>query len=322
MAISVTTQDLENYPGIAKTVTVDITSLVPTGYEGDEQIVLRIYTTAYSDNTDRTAIQDVYVTAAKVGWCKSSGFTSYGSRFPLDSTHNQLKVKIDATVSGSDGSGYYTIALGHSDGALLNSEVVAADIETKIQALTMVPVDAGFQLAYKNCSVEYENGKFVIYSGTMGNSYTGINRSSVAVLPGASNDCSALLGFNLPLTSEYLASQSVRETFLTGPYTIGDSDLNIAAGLNPVIGEAYLVTNGTTIDYFTAISGTTGSLIKVPTSGVNGFNAITHNYTVAGSKVQRLTMQDPEGEPISLTSIDQMARFGLKYIINQVDYSS
>ena len=54
MALNVDTQDLTNYPGINKRVTLEVDSLVPYGYEGDEQIVLVVSTTAYSDNTPRT----------------------------------------------------------------------------------------------------------------------------------------------------------------------------------------------------------------------------------------------------------------------------
>ena len=62
MAINIDTQDLVNYPGTVKRVTVDQEQVVPQGYEGDEQFMLSFSTTAYSDNTARTRIQDNYVT--------------------------------------------------------------------------------------------------------------------------------------------------------------------------------------------------------------------------------------------------------------------
>jgi hypothetical protein len=67
MAVNVTVYDLENYPDNSKTVTVDQKTVVPLGYDGDEQWVLSFTTTAYSDNTARTAIQDIYVTEMKAG---------------------------------------------------------------------------------------------------------------------------------------------------------------------------------------------------------------------------------------------------------------
>jgi len=63
MALSISTQDLINYPGNVKTVLADQAQIVPTGYEGDEQFVLKFSTNAYSNNINYTAIQDIYVTS-------------------------------------------------------------------------------------------------------------------------------------------------------------------------------------------------------------------------------------------------------------------
>ena len=132
MAINIETQDLVNYPGNVKRVTVDQESVVPQGYEGDEQFMLSFSTSAYSDIASRTAIQDYYVTHFRAGWCKSSGFT--GTKFALDSTHNSLEVKIDSTTSGIS-SGYYRVTLDHNNGIPIDAEVVAADLEDKIRAI-------------------------------------------------------------------------------------------------------------------------------------------------------------------------------------------
>ena len=51
MAINLDTQDLQNYPGTVKRVTVDQEQVVPYGFEGDEQFMLSFSTTAYRDNT-------------------------------------------------------------------------------------------------------------------------------------------------------------------------------------------------------------------------------------------------------------------------------
>ena len=120
MALNLDTQDLENYPGTTKRVTVDVDSLVPYGYEGDEQIVLTISTTAYSNNTNRTAIQDLYITEAKSGWLKSSGFK--GSAFELDTNVNTLRIKLDTTVSGWLGDGWYNIVLEDEAGSAISPE--------------------------------------------------------------------------------------------------------------------------------------------------------------------------------------------------------
>ena len=45
MSLTVYTQDLDNYPGTAKKVTIDIESVIPSGAEGDEKIILELKAT-------------------------------------------------------------------------------------------------------------------------------------------------------------------------------------------------------------------------------------------------------------------------------------
>ena len=59
----------------------------------------------------------------------------------------------------------------------------------------------GYKLAFMNSSVEFIAGRFWIVSGSVGEYYTGTNKSSVRVRESSVNDCSALLGFNLPFSS-------------------------------------------------------------------------------------------------------------------------
>ena len=162
MALTITTQDLENYPGITKQVSLDISSVVPTGYDGDEQIVMSVSTNAYSNISTRTTIPSKYLMGFKTGWCKSSGLVGSAGKFNVDSTHYKLKIKIDATNSGIDNSGYYEIALAYNgDDTPISGEDIATDMETKIQALadTLVTADTGFTLAYSTAQVEYRNGR-------------------------------------------------------------------------------------------------------------------------------------------------------------------
>ncbi len=326
MALNISTQDLENYPGNVKTVTVDQAQIVPTGFEGDEQFVLKFSTTAYSDNTNNTAIQDIYVTNIKTGWCKSSGFAGSGGKFDLDSTHNKLNVKIDnsATTSGI-GSGYYEITLDYNqDETPVSGNTIAADMEEKIRALTLDTVDTGFSLSYINASVEYLDGKFYIVSGSVSEYHTGSNRSSVKVLPGSTNDCSKELGFDLTIDSEALAGISIKESYITANYTTDTTPLTIAAGTSVDEGDCLMITDGTNTDYFTALSGTTDTSVAVPTSGNNSFVGIAHSYTTAsGARVQILRQQDPEGAPSAwYTNVDSITRWGIKSVVNQIDYSS
>ena len=325
MAINVTTQDLENYPGITKTVTLDQASIIPLGEEGDEKYVLKFSTTAYSDIANTTAIQTLYITNFKTGWCKSSGFAGSGGKFNLDATHNQLKVSIDSTVSGTDGSGYYTITLDYNlDSTPISGEAVAADMEDKIRALTMETADTGYALSYLNASVWFEDNKFYITSGSVGNYYTGSNKTSVNVSPASSNDCSNELGFNLILNSEDMAATSIKEAALASNYTTNTTPMTIGAGTGATAGDCFLITDGTNIDYFTVLSGTTSTSLVVPTSGNNNYIGIANSYTTtSGTVVQRLRRQDPEGQPTMwYTDIDAITRFGIKTMVNQIDYSS
>ena len=323
MAVNVTVYDLDNYPDNNKTVTVNQSTLVPVGYEGDEQWVLSFTTTAYSDNTNRTAIQDIYVRSIKAGWLKSSGFVN--APFTLVSgTSNQLKIKMDASAGASGGGGYYTIEL--DAGVNLTGEVVAEDMETKIRALpddsSWVTADNGYSLAYKNAVVEYDEGKFKIVSGSVGRYYTGTNRSSVAVAKVTSDTCYETLGFDLAVDSQTIAGQSIKEALLTSDYTAGAASMVIGAGTGVSQYDCMMITDGTNTDYFqvVAVSGTT---LTVPTSGSEGFDAISNSYTANVSKVQILRSQDPDQIPAAYyDTVDAVTRWGIMSITNQIDFSS
>ncbi len=326
MAINISTQDLINYPGNLKTVTVDQTSVVPAGYEGDEQYVLVFSTTAYSDIANTTTIQNVYVTDYIAGWCKSSGFAGSGGKFDLDATHKTLDIKIDntTTTSGS-GDGYYEIVLAYNDDSTpMAGSDVAADMETKIRALSMSTIDTGYALSYLNCSVYYQDGKFWIISGSMGSNYAGDNRSSVKVKAGATNDCSKELGFNLTLDSQALFGIAVTEGYITSNYITDTTPLAVSAGTGVSAGDCLMIDDGTNTDYFTALSGTTDTSVVVPTNANNSFVGIGNSYTTAsGAKIQILREQDPEGRPtLWYSNIDAITRWGIKVLVNQIDYSS
>lgn len=326
MALNVNTQDLENYPGNTQRVTVDMDSLVPVGFEGDEQFLMVASTTAYSDNVNRTAIQDLQIMDFKAGWCKSSGFTGVGGKFTLDSDHYKLNVKIDATVSGSDGSGWYTIDLAYNDdGTPITGEAVAEDMEEKIRSIVddINVGDIGFSLAYLNTSVEFKQGKFWIVSGSIGKYYTGNYRTSVEVAPAADKDASAVLGFDTPVTTKGLAAITVNDTKLTSNYVADSSTMSVMAGTGATAGDCFMITDGTNTDYFTVLVGTTDLSLVVPNNANNNYVGVSHSYTVSGTRLQLLREQDPDNEPTSwYKSIDQLARLGIKTMVNQIDFSS
>jgi len=318
--ITIDTQDLINYPGIVKRVTVDQDSIVPLDFEGDEQFMLSFTTTAYSDNTLRTRIQDYYITNFKAGWCKSSGFAGSGGKFALDSTHNSIEVRIDATTSGIS-DGYYRITLDHDDGIPLDGSVIANDMGIKIRALadTFGSADVGFKMAYMNSVVEFTDGRFWIISGSIGNYYSGTYKTAVSVRESSVNDASALLGFNLQVTSEDIDALSINEALVTTSYTVSGTTMTISQNIGAATNDCLLITDGTNTDYF--------QLNSAPTGGgtVLEFDAsrITHNYTANEAKVQLFRIQDPDAEPMLwFNSIDKVTRHGVKSIINQIDYSS
>jgi hypothetical protein len=333
MALNVDTQDLVNYPGNNKRVSLDINSLVPTGYEGDEQIVMVVSTTAYSDNENRTAIQDLYITEAKSGWIKSSGFK--GSVFQLDGTHTTFKIQLDSmatTGSGYNGTKWYDIVLEEEAGANLPGVTVAADIETKIRALPTDTGsypgsqwnvgDAGFIMAFKNCSVEFENGKFKIISGSISDSYLGADKSSVAVASGTANDCLSLLGFDLDINSFDLASIQVKEAEVVTTFSGGsDTILYTSGGTGASIGDAMAIVGSDGVpEYFIIESFAPSSNDITITVDVA---ALSNTYLANAAKVQLLRVNDPEFEPVSAYgTVDSIGRYGLKNMINQIDYSS
>jgi hypothetical protein len=320
MAINIDTQDLINYPGTVKRVTLDQEAVVPTGYEGDEQYMLSFSTTAYSDNTARTRIQDYYITHFNAGWAKSSGFV--GSTFALTASGNALEVKIDATTSGVSSSGYYRIELTHNSGLPITGEVVAADMETKIRALadTFGTADIGYKLAYMNSSVEFVGGRFWIVSGSVGQYYSGASRSSVKVRAAtAGNDCSTILGFNITTDSESLDSIDIKEALVTSAITGGVSTtLTLNQAIGAATGDCIVITDGTNTDY-TQLTNVTGGGITLTFSA----STVSNSYTANSAKIQILREQDPDAGPaLWFDNIDKISRHGIKTMVNQIDYSS
>jgi len=326
MAINMNIQDLENYPGTTKNVSIDLSSIIPVGNEGDEVFVLSAQTSAYSDNVDRTSISDLYITDINTGWCKSSGLVGDSGKFTLDGAHYSLKIKMDTTVSGTDGSGYYSIDLTpNDDGTPVNGEAIADEFEIKIRAIAynLGSADAGFYKAYKNASVEYSGGKFWVVSGSLSKTYTGNSRSSVDIIAADVNDCSSILGFDLPTTSASVDTVSVKEALLSYDYTTNTDTLLVNTGTGATGGMAFMITDGNNTDYFTSLSGTIDSSIKVATIGANSFTGIGNSYVAGEAKIQRLREQDIDSRPYQwYNSVDKLVRYGVKVISNQIDYSS
>lgn len=324
MATSITVYDLENYPDNPKTVTIDQKSVVPVGGEGDEKWVFSCITSAYG-GTGSTAIQDLYIQEIKTGWLKSSGFVGTGGKFTITDSSNNLKVKIDNSAGASGGGGYYTITL--ASGTNLTADVIADDLETKIRALpdddSWITGDDPYKLAYINASVEYKDGKFWIISGSVSAYYTGTSRSSVKIAKVTSDTCYETLGFDLSIDSQTIAGISIKEVLLTSSYSIEDATLSIGAGTSVTAGDGLMITDGTNVDYFTALSGTIATSVAVSTTAINGHAGILHSYITGVSKVQVLRQQDPDQAPLAWhDTVDSIVRHSIKSIANQIYFAS
>lgn len=320
MATNVTVRDLINYPDNNKTVVVDQTTVVPVGYDGDEKWVLSFTTTGYSNNTSRTAIQDIYVQEMNCGWLKSSGLVNL-TGYKTSATSKTLGIKMDNSSGPTTGSGYYYVQLEED---LSGVNTIADALEASIQD---IPTISGTwnalddSLAYKNAMVEYVNGKFYIISGNFSRYYTGSNRSSVKVTSSGSDTFYDDLGFNLSVDSESIAGSSILEGVLASSYTAGSATVHLSIA-SCISGTCAIITDGTNTDYFPILS-VSGAYLTVPTIASNGFSGIKNNYTALEAKVQVMSYQDPDQVPVLFhDTVDSVVRWGINSIANQIDYSS
>ena len=346
MAVNVQVYDLTNYPDNNKTVTIDIKQVTPIGYEGDEQWVISATTTAYSDIAARTAIQDIYLTDIKGGWVKSSGFKSEPFTISAAETENTLLIRIDNDVPTETGisdlydvggSTYWWMIV--MDDGVYTGDDLAEHIEEKIRDLVTDNEDtgdpfnvddpgssAGHRLAYMNASVEFANGKFRIISGTVSDSYTDNDRSSVLMYTGSfTNSANSVLGFDLPLDTYnlYLALADMVESATTSAYTSPATDLavNFPTGTATTSGVFFIRDNvdNTKEEYFLAITGSDENTLKVTTPA----GAQLANSYDEGSRVQLLSWNDVSAEPNTYyQEVDSAVRWTIKTLANQIDYSS
>ena len=170
MSVTIYMRNLESFPGVSKTATVDLTRLIPVGYDGDEQWICVVSTTAYSDNTNNSAIQNMYVNDIKQGFSKSSGFIP-GPYTITSSVNDSLTITIDGVTAD------ITLAAGSN----LAGTAISKDIETKLKALAEDGGSLEGNLSFLAANCYYEDGIFKIMSGTLSDQYTGEDKSSVVV---------------------------------------------------------------------------------------------------------------------------------------------
>lgn len=310
MATNITVKDLDNYPDISKTITVDQKTLVPTGAQGDEKWLLSFVTTAYSDNAALTAIQDIYVQEFSTGWLKSSGLVDLSGGIIIDSLSKSFRINID-------NSGVYDVILTEDTYTLTS---LADHMQSVIRA---IPTTSGSgwsasddQLSFINAMVEYD-GKFKIISGNVSEFYTGNSKSAVHVQASGVDTLYKDLGFNLGTNSEDIATRDVKESLVITSCGPTSSAIVVNTMTTLTSGDPIAIIDSTNTEYFIAQYGTT------PTNIVIVSGTLTNSYTGTEAKVQKLRLQDPDQEPVNYHStVDSIMRWGIMSTLNQIDFSS
>jgi hypothetical protein len=304
MAVNVSIFDLENFPSNPKTVTVDITELVPFGNNGEDTWVVSAITTATASGG--AAIQRLYISATKFGWAKSSGLKT--GPYSVNGSQKHLKVSIDEDISEAA-----EVALTESV-LPIGGNALASDLQTQINDTARVGGAKEGNLAYLNAIVRFVDGRFEIISGTASDSYEGANKSSVAVADGVTTTgLLGELGFDINFTSEVQASTEVKQTSLASSYTSGTT-LSVVDGSVVTGGDCIAVTDGTNTEFRGVQSVSVNDIIMA--SGMA-------NTYASESLVQVLSLRDPSGEPAAAyTDIDDYVKFSINSIANQIDFSS
>jgi len=303
MAVNVTVFDLVNFPNNPKTVTVDLTELVPLGNAGEDTWVLSAITSATASGG--AAIQRLYISDTSFGWAKSNNLNS--GPFDVTASQRHLKVAIDEDVASA-----VEIELATS-AQQIGGNAVANDMQTKLSDTARTGGAKVGNLAYLNATVTFIDGVFKIISGSASSSFTGVSRSSVDVADGSSTTgLAAELGFDILVTSENLAAAPPTQTSLSASYTSGTS-LTIANSGFVVGGDCVVVSDGTNVEFRGVESGS-GTAVTLSSGLANPY--------ASGSVVQILTQQDPEGVPVSaLTTVDDYIKFSIASLTNQIDFS-
>ncbi len=314
MAVNVTVRDILNFPGgTAKTVTVDIIQVVPVAgnpLEGDEIWVTSTTTAATASGA--AAIEDIFKNQMKRGFLRSSGLITGNLDIPSVA---RFKVAIDEDISSA-------LEITLSEGSNILPDDVAQDIETKIQSSATIQGGGAKEgnLSYLNAQVRFKNNKFEIESGTVAESFTGTGRSSVIIAaPDSGTDIRATLGLDITTFSQNLASREIIETDLTANYTTGDTlTVRSTAGLSD--GDALEVLDGTN-SVIALLSGTNSSS-ELRFTSVSGAGFGLANTFSAGALLRKLHPVDVINPVSAITTVDELYRFAIDSMVNQIDFSA
>lgn len=305
MAVNVSVFDLDNFPNNSKTVTVDLSELVPFGNNGEDTWVLSAITTATASGG--AAIQRLYIKDTRWGWAKSSGLNP--GPYSITDSQKHLTIAIDEDIGSGAEITLTTSALS------LGGDTVAADMQAKINNLASSGGGKAGNLSYLNAVVDFEDGRFKIISGTAASNYTGANRSSVDIADGSTTTgLAAELGFDIPFTSRNLAGDEVKQTSVSSVYSAEAFSLEVTSAGIISDGDCIGLSDGTNTE-FRGVESSIGTTITLSSGFTNGY--------AAGSLVQVVTLRDPSGEPPpAYSKVDDYIKFGLTSLINQIDFSS
>lgn len=314
MAVNVTVRDIVSFPGgTPKTVTVDIIQIVPVAgqpLEGDEIWVSSTTTAATASGGG--SIESIFKNVMKRGWIRSSGLIT--GNIDIISG-DRIVIAIDEAI----GSG---VEIELTTGSNILPGDIASDIESLIQAQATIGGGGSKtgNLSYLNAQVRFVNNKFEIESGTVSESFTGSGRSSVAVgAPALGQDIRATLGFDITTDSLTLASRNIIETDLTSAYNSGDTlTVRSTAGLSS--GDAFVVTDGSN-DNIATISGVVSASVLRFTS-VSGAGDGLANIYATGALLKKLHEVDVADPVSAVTTVDELYRFAIDSMVNQIDFSS
>jgi hypothetical protein len=190
------------YPNNTKQVVVDVTPRIPVGGDGDNKYIIWVYasTGAYTDNVARTPVNPIFLYEIRRGWAQSFNVNS-----PINTGGGgTLTVAIDEADGGA-----VSLAVA---GGTLSGQTVAQSLESQLQAVasgTGVKVSAANKLGYLNSQVTYEDGRFLILSGSTKSSYNDSsnwsNTSSVKVTGGTLANA---LGFTIGYQNSFSLATS------------------------------------------------------------------------------------------------------------------
>lgn len=304
MAVNVSVFDLVNFPSNPKTVTVDMTELVPAGNSGEDSWVLSSITAATASGG--ASIQRLYISNIKFGWAKSSGL--HQGPYAITGSARHLKVAIDEGIASG-----VEVALDAS-ASLVSGQAVAKDLQTKISNTAKPGGAKEGNFAYLNATVRFVNGSFEVISGTASDTYTGSGRSSVAISDGTTTTgLAAELGFDIVFSSRDIANDPPSQTSLASNYSSG-TELTVTTAGIVADADCVAITDGTNKE-FRGVESSVGNTVTLSSGLANSYNS--------GSLVQVLKLQDPGGQPSSAyDKVDDIVKYSIAAIANQIDFSS